>query len=146
MSFQTQDFCLSSEQIKICLWNMRAFWPSIDSKDPNTIKAQKCSKGIVKIIPVTSVIQVISLRSFENTFCATRENKNNDFIQQIVSSASPYSAILESITYVNNICNACTRIRCLRSDQSVNSVSTYGAADAEQHTLFTYVILFKITL
>ncbi len=30
-----------------------------------------------------------------------KENKNN---QPFVSSASPYSAILESITYVNNIC------------------------------------------
>ncbi len=37
----------------------------------------------------------------------------------------------------------CTQIRCLRSDQSVNnvnSVSAYGSADTEQHTLFTYVI------
>ncbi len=34
-----------------------------------------------------------------------KENKNNDFIQQFISSASPYSAILGSITYVNNICN-----------------------------------------
>ncbi len=32
------------------------------------------------------------------------ENKNNNFIQQFVSSTSPYSAILRSITYVNNIC------------------------------------------
>ncbi len=31
--------------------------PPIDSKDPNTIKAQKCSKDIVKIIQVTSVFQ-----------------------------------------------------------------------------------------
>ncbi len=30
-----------------------------------------------------------------------KENKNNDFIQQFVSSASPYSAILERITYVH---------------------------------------------
>ncbi len=34
-----------------------------------------------------------------------KENKNNNFIQQFVSSASPYSAILENITYVNNVCN-----------------------------------------
>ncbi len=32
-----------------------------------------------------------------------KENKKNYFIQQFVSSASPYSAILESITYVNNV-------------------------------------------
>ncbi len=31
--------------------------PPIDSKDPNTVKAQKRSKDIVKIIHVTSVIQ-----------------------------------------------------------------------------------------
>ncbi len=30
----------------------------IDSKDPNTIKAQKCSKDIVKIVHVTSVVQL----------------------------------------------------------------------------------------
>ncbi len=32
-----------------------------------------------------------------------KENKNNDFIQQFVSSSSPYSAISESVTYVNNV-------------------------------------------
>ncbi len=42
-----------------------------------------------------------------------KENKSNDFIQQFVSSSSPYSAILESITYVNNECNACMQIHCL---------------------------------
>ncbi len=52
-----------------------------------------------------------------------RENKNNDFIQQFVSPTSPYSVILESITYVNSVCNVCTRIRCLCSDQSVNNVN-----------------------
>ncbi len=30
-------------------------------------------------------------------------NTNNDFIQLFVSSMSPYSAILESITYINNV-------------------------------------------
>ncbi len=34
----------------------------------------------------------------------------------------------------------------LRSGQSVNNVSMYGAADTEQHTLFTYVILSKMAL
>ncbi len=29
-----------------------------------------------------------------------KENKNNDFIQQFLSSVSPYSAILESIIYI----------------------------------------------
>ncbi len=72
-----------------------------------------------------------------------KENKNNDFIQQLVSSLSPYSSILESITYVNKTFNVCMWICCLRSDQNVNNlnnVSAYSAADTEQHTLFTYVI------
>ncbi len=64
-----------------------SFLTLIDSKDPNTIKAQKHSKNIVKIIHGSTV-------NFMR-----KENKNNDFIQQFVSSASPYSAILESITY-----------------------------------------------
>ncbi len=57
-----------------------------------------------------------------------KENKNNDFIQQFVSSASPYSAILESIIYINNVCNVYTRTRCLqclRFDLNVNNVSVY---------------------
>ncbi len=50
--------------------------------------------------------------------------KNIDFIQQFLSSASAYSAILESITYIKNICKACTRrICCLCSDQSVNNIN-----------------------
>ncbi len=60
-----------------------------------------------------------------------KEKKNKDFIQQFVSSALPYSAVLESITYVNNICNVCMRIRCLHSDQNINNVCAHGAADTE---------------
>ncbi len=72
-----------------------------------------------------------------------KENTNNDLIQQFVSSTSPYSAILENIRYVNNIC---TLICCLHSDQSINNVSSYGSADIESHTLFSYVILSKMEL
>ncbi len=71
------------------------------------------------------------------------KNNNNDFIQQFVSSASPYSVILESNTYVNNTFNAYLWTCCLHSNQSINnlnSVSTYGSADTEQHSLFTYVV------
>ncbi len=71
--------------------------PPIDSKNPYTIKAQKCSKEII----------------------------------------------------MQSVCNICTRIRWLRSDQSVtnvNSISAYSAADTEQHILFTYVILSKMAL
>ncbi len=56
------------------------------------------------------------------------------------------STILESFKYLNHVC---TWIRCLHSDQTinnVNSVSAYGTADTEQHTLFMYVILSKMAL
>ncbi len=43
-------------------------------------------------------------------------------------------AILESITYVKNVC---TWIRCLRFDLNINNKSTL-------HMLFTYVILYKM--
>ncbi len=36
-----------------------------------------------------------------------RKEKKKRLLQQLISSASPYSAILESIAYVNNICNVC---------------------------------------
>ncbi len=73
-------------------------------------------------------------------FLCARKTK----IMTLFNNSSPPrhpGAILGSITYVNNVC---THIRCLRSDQSVNNVSTYGAADTEQHTLFTYAILSKM--
>ncbi len=122
MSFQTR-------KIFVHLWNTNQDIfdefrelsdPPIDSKDPNTIKAQKCSKEIFKIIHVTSVVQPWLYKASRILFVC-KENKNKNFIQQFVSSASHYSAILESITYVNNVCNACTRTCFLRSDQSVNN-------------------------
>ncbi len=75
-----------------------------------------------------------------------KETKKNDFIQQFVSTASRYSAIMEDITYKNNVCNGCTQIHCLRSVQGVNNISCYGAADTEQHTLVMYVIISKMAL
>ncbi len=54
-----------------------------------------------------------------------------------------YTAILESITYVNNVC---MQISCLHSDQSVNRVSAYGAADTEQHTLFMFLDLDRCSI
>ncbi len=55
---------------------------------------------IVRVIHVTSVVSTVILRSYENTFCAqkTKQKTYTEFIQQFISSASPYSAILESIT------------------------------------------------
>ncbi len=69
-----------------------------DSKDPNTIKAQKRSKDIVKLIHVTSVVQSSFYESMR-IFCVQRKLKNY-FIQQSASSLSLYSAILESMTYL----------------------------------------------
>ncbi len=63
------------------------------------IKAQKRSKEMVK----KSMLHQWFYEATRILFVRI-ENKNNDFIQQFVSSASPYSAILESITYTNNIC------------------------------------------
>ncbi len=52
---------------------------SIDSKDPYTIKAQKSSKDIVKIIHVTSGVQPQFYEATRLLFVC-KENKNNDFI------------------------------------------------------------------
>ncbi len=74
----------------------------IDCKDLNTIKAQKYSKEIVKIIHVTSVVSTNSLKLWEYFLCAKKTTI--DFKQQFVSSVPHYSGILERITYVNNVC------------------------------------------
>ncbi len=39
-------------------WNLRTFWPCIDSNATDKIKAQKGSKHIVKIVHVTSVVKL----------------------------------------------------------------------------------------
>ncbi len=48
--------------------------------------------------------------------------------------------ILESIIYVNNVCNVCTQIRCLCSDQSVNNVNSVSAYGAEQRTEYVVYV------
>ncbi len=75
-----------------------------------------------------------------------KENKNNDFIQQFASSASPYRAILDhihSITYVNNVCNmyADTLIM-LFTLWSEHNVSVYIGSYHDQGTE-TYRTLLK---
>ncbi len=57
--------CINDKHIKAIVhphlvWNTRlnVFWPSIDNKDPYTIKEQKRSKDIVKVVYVTSVVQL----------------------------------------------------------------------------------------
>ncbi len=55
MSFETRKTFRT--QIKIFLMNSESSLTLIDSKDPYTIKVQKHSKDIDKIIHVTSVVQ-----------------------------------------------------------------------------------------
>ncbi len=63
-------------QINIFFMNLRALWPSIDSKDPYTIIAQTCSKDIGKIIHVTSGVQPQFYEATRIIFVC-KENKNN---------------------------------------------------------------------
>ncbi len=100
------------------------------------IKAQKHSKDIIKIIHVTSVVQPSFYEATRIPF-VRKENKNKDFIQQFVSSASSYRAILESITYINNVCNVCTR-------DMLFTLFTLWSNTLDM--LFTYVILSKFAL
>ncbi len=60
-----------------------------------------------------------NFKKLREYFLCAKKTKKNSFIQQFVSSASPYSTTLDSITYINNIC---TQIHCLHSDQSVNNM------------------------
>ncbi len=76
-----QDLHSSSEhKLKYLGWNLRVLWPSIDSKGPTMIKAQNCSKDVIKIVHVTSVVQ---LTFYEATriYFVCKENKNNNFIK-----------------------------------------------------------------
>ncbi len=76
--------------------------PPIDSKDPYTVKAQKRSKEIIKIVHVTSVVQPVFYEATRILF-VRKKKQNNEYIQQFISSESPYSAISESITSVGQV-------------------------------------------
>ncbi len=56
-------------------------------------------------------------------FCVQRKIKLQLFLH-FISSTSPWCHFGE-YTYINNVCNLCTWICCLRSDQSANNVSAY---------------------
>ncbi len=56
MPFQTTSSS-SEHKLRYFWWNLKALRPSIDSKGPYTIKVQKRSKEIGKIIHVTSGVQ-----------------------------------------------------------------------------------------
>ncbi len=58
MSFQTGKTFVHLRNTNYDIFDeIRAFWPSIDSNATDTVKAQKGSKDIVKIVHVTSVVQ-----------------------------------------------------------------------------------------
>ncbi len=60
MSFQTSKTFVHFQNTTIYFWwNPRAFWPCIDSNATDKFKTQKGSKDIVKIIHVTSVVNVV---------------------------------------------------------------------------------------
>ncbi len=69
MSFETRETFIHLQNTNSDIFD--AFWelsdPSIDSKDPYTIKTQKRSEEIGKIVHV--------LQSYENTFCVPRKQK-----------------------------------------------------------------------
>ncbi len=46
------------KKLRYFWWNPKDFWPSIDSKGTTTFKAQKGGKYIVKIVHVTSGVQL----------------------------------------------------------------------------------------
>ncbi len=59
----------------------------IDCQIINTVKAQKSMKDIVRIVHLSSVVQS-EFNEATRILFVRKENKNNDFIQQFVSSVS----------------------------------------------------------
>ncbi len=88
---------------------VRALWPSIYSKDPYTIKAQKRSKDIVKIIHVTSVAQPVNFYKATKILFVHKENKittlfNNSGLEihegeQLMTD--PFSSFTQNIDLFN---------------------------------------------
>uniref|UniRef100_A0A672SM62 Very-long-chain 3-oxoacyl-CoA reductase-B-like n=1 Tax=Sinocyclocheilus grahami TaxID=75366 RepID=A0A672SM62_SINGR len=114
------------------------------------LEAEYKSKGIIiqSVLPfyVTTKLSKIRKATLDipTPECYVKAQLGTVGLQTQSNGYFPHAVM--SITYVNNVCNVCTRIRCLCSDQSVKNVSVYGAADTEQRTLFTYVILSKMVL
>ncbi len=79
----------------------------------------------------------------EYFLCAKKTQRKNDFIQKFVSSASPYSTILESSTYVNNVC--CS-VSAAPYEDTLFTLFTLWSECKQHfrvhtlHTLFTYVM------
>ncbi len=87
MLFQTRK--TSSEHKFRYVWNLRALRPSIDSNVINTIKVQKRSKDIGKIIHVTSGVQPLFY-----------EAKAIRFVRKRMTLFKFLSAILKNIRWI----------------------------------------------
>ncbi len=114
-------------QMKIFWWIPRALWPPIDRNVINMINVQKHSKEISKIIHVTSGVQPSFYKATKILFVC-KENRNDDFIQQFVSSVSPRCHFREYPLHVNSIrCSVSAAPCCFCSNQSVNNVENLSA-------------------
>ncbi len=71
-----EDLRSSSElKLRYFRWNLRAFWPCIDSKTTDAFKTQKGSKDIINTVHVTHQrlnCYVMKLREY---FCVQRKQK-----------------------------------------------------------------------
>ncbi len=130
---------------------VRALWPSIYSKDPYTIKAQKRSKEIVKIIHVTSVAQTVILQSYEILF-VHKENKittlfNNSGLEihegeQLMTD--PFSSFTQNIDLFNegNICSV-NQTNEMPILPLVNKKHTYIMIQSSFHLSLSFLLLFS---
>ncbi len=80
MLFQTCKTFIFGTQIKVFLMKS-------ERNATDMFKAQKGSKDIVKIATCDISGSTVILWSYETTFCVRKENKNNDFIQQLLWSS-----------------------------------------------------------
>ncbi len=90
--------------------DLRALWPFIDSKGPTTIKAQKRSKEISKIIHVTSGVQSNFMKLWKY-FLYAKKTK----IATLFNSSSPLcqrSVILESIRWTETAYSSVSAAPC----------------------------------
>ncbi len=90
MSFQTRK---NFVHLQNTIWdildeNREACDCPIDCQTINTVKVQKSMKDKVRIVHLPSVVQSECYEATRILF-VHKENTNDDFIQQFVSSASP---------------------------------------------------------
>ncbi len=91
------------------------------------INVQKYSKEIGKIIHVTSGVQPSFYKATKILF-VRKENRNYDFIQQFVSSVSPWCHFREYPLHVNSIrCSDLNKNNMAQLTQSVNNVENLSA-------------------